>query len=152
MGDMTNPDRLVPSKGSTYADEHSSCEAELSLLNGSQYQIDGQGSAVSPKLASQNGESVASVDLAIQSKAISVSYHSEAVLNPEVIGLAAQVKLLAEQLAQLTTKLDEANYKIGFLEAKTLAQRLQIRELESRLDGKNHPHWQRFAKWLKNSP
>ena len=80
----------------------------------------------------ENGN-CASMDLAIQSEAISVSLRSRASLNPETIALSAQVRVLTDQLAQVSMKLDEANYKIGFLEGQMLAQREKAQELQKRL-------------------
>lgn len=81
-------------------------------------------------------DNCASMDLAIQSEALSVSLRSRASMNPETISLTAQVRLLTDQLAQITMKLDEANYKIGFLEGQLFSQREKFEELRMHFRGK----------------
>lgn len=92
----------------------------------------------------------ASMDLAIQSSSLSVSLHSRASLNAEAIGLSAQTRLLSEQLADLHIKLDEANYKIGFLEAQLLAQTEKTQELRNCLRETKSAR-KSFKNWLKTA-
>jgi len=89
----------------------------------------------------------ASMDLAIQSEALSVSLRSRASINAETISLSAQVRLLTDQLAQATMKVDEANYKIGFLEGQLLAARERFEELRLR-SGETQPAGSSLMAWL----
>jgi septal ring factor EnvC (AmiA/AmiB activator) len=96
-------------------------------------QIVGEDIAVRQAVEASSNENCASMDLDIQSNALSVSLRSRASLNPETIGLSAQVKLLTEQLAQVAMKLDEANYRIGYLEAQIITQTERAQALRRRL-------------------
>jgi hypothetical protein len=80
----------------------------------------------------QAAENSASVDLSIKYDALSVSVRSQTNLAPELIELAAQVRILKEQLCESVAKVEDANYKIGFLQAQVLVQQEQIKELREK--------------------
>jgi len=80
----------------------------------------------------------ASMDLAIQSEALSVSLRSRASINAETISLSAQVRLLTDQLAQATMKVDEG---------QLLAARERFEELRLR-SGETQPAGSSLMAWL----
>jgi hypothetical protein len=59
------------------------------------------------------------------------------------------VRLLTEQLAEASVKLDEANYKLGFLEANLVHQNARLLELEQRDQSRRASQFS-FRTWLKN--
>jgi hypothetical protein len=69
--------------------------------------------------------------LDVDYKDLAVSLRSEQSMAAEVCGLKGQLVTLAEYLAQANDKLDQANRKIGFLEAQILIQDEQIRQLKN---------------------
>jgi hypothetical protein len=120
-------------------DESNSEKQDTELVKAEAKHITGETTGVPVTFAPEESGNCASMDLAIQSQALSVSLRSRASLNPETIALTAQVRVLTDQLAQVAMKLDEANYKIGFLEAQMLAQREKSQELRQRLTEDQSP-------------
>ena len=75
-----------------------------------------------------------SMDLSLSVNDLSVSLKTQQSLSAETCALVGQVNLLRQNLAETVQKLEEANYKIGFLQAQLLMQQEQFRQtIRSRL-------------------
>jgi uncharacterized protein YggE len=77
-------------------------------------------------LASEVSQGSRTVDLDIQCNDLTVSLRTRSDVNADMLELCAQVKVLSEQLALAMSQLEEANQKIGFLQAQVLVQQQQI--------------------------
>ena len=160
MNELSNPEKIVVAKDEKLAPP----ELHLALANESSAtggQVIGADQPVlsesfagsSPESDQPESENCASVDLAIQSSALSVSLRSRASLNPDVIALNAQVRLLTEQLAEAQLKIDEANYKVGFLEAQLYGRREKRQQIETPAEAsapvQNEPERKRIGNLLR---
>ncbi|PWT95868.1 MAG: hypothetical protein C5B53_10685 [Candidatus Melainabacteria bacterium] len=143
---MANQEELNSSADAQLITNSQAAQADRTNLPAPKEMVD-QGIVNAQAVIEGENGNCASMDLAIQSEALSVSLRSRASLNPETISLTAQVRLLADQLAQVTMKLDEANYKIGFLEGQMFAQREKFEELRARVS-ERQPSKRNVLAWL----
>lgn len=66
-----------------------------------------------------------SMDLNFSVNDLNVSLKTQQSLSAETCALVGQVKLLRQHLAETIQKLEEANYKVGFLQAQLMMERKQ---------------------------
>jgi methylphosphotriester-DNA--protein-cysteine methyltransferase len=71
-----------------------------------------------------------SMDLNFSVNDLNVSLKTQQSLSAETCALAGQVNLLRQHLAETVQKLEEANYKVGFLQAQLLMQQKHRRVLK----------------------
>jgi uncharacterized protein YggE len=77
-------------------------------------------------LSSEISQGSRTVDLDIQCHDLTVSLRTRSDVSADIVELSVQVKVLSEQLAHAMSQLEEANQKIGFLQAQVLIQQQEL--------------------------